>query len=699
MKGSEAKPIPKPVSDNPIVSKEQDSLGRLPAATAFAEQILGIDSSKGCVVGVMGQWGSGKTSFTNLMRESFLEKGTTVIDFNPWLFSGAEQLVGSFFSEIAAQLKVKPSLVEVGEAIEEYGEIFAGLIWVPVIGPWIERTRMAGKLFGKLLGRRKEGVGKYRNKIDRVLKTCASPIIIVLDDIDRLTSSEIRDIFKLIRLTANFPNIIYLVAFDRKRVESALNSEEIPGRDYLEKIMQLAFDLPEVPEEVMDQQIFAAIDQVMVATGIDFEANFKNEAWPDVFYEIVRPLIRNMRDVNRYSLALMGTVKALGTRIQLVDLLAMEAIRVFLPDVYYTIRKSIAGLTQPGSDGLGGERESEELKNQVQEVVSAGESNAPIVKALIKRLMPAGERHLGGMSYGDSFQIEWARNHRIAHVDFLNLYYERVSGSGLRSFEVAELAFGTMGERSELEALFESVPTSQIPDAITRLESFERQYGSEHVVPSSIVLLNMLNTLPEGQRGFFGFDNRTKIGRVVYRLLKACSGPEEVEKAVEEILPELDGLYTKDQLITIVGYRENAGHKLVSEEYAEDIQKRWREDVRNTTKTDLLKEPDLLRILLDYQDELEEGEAPFALYEDPEIVRALVTSATTESQSQSMGSRAVRKRKRLGWKSLVYLYGEEAKLVSAVQQMVEHFKDPEDEIMTLAGKHATGWSPDKFDDD
>ncbi|MBM7331832.1 hypothetical protein JS562_54830 [Agrobacterium sp. S2] len=45
------------------------------------------------------------------------------------------------------------------------------------------------------------------------------------DDIDRLTTGEIRDIFKLVRLTASFPNVVYILAFDRARVEQALGGE------------------------------------------------------------------------------------------------------------------------------------------------------------------------------------------------------------------------------------------------------------------------------------------------------------------------------------------------------------------------------------------------------------------------------------------------------------------------------------------
>lgn len=55
------------------------------------------------------------------------------------MFSGADQLVQSFFIELSAQLKLRPDLSEVGELVGDYGETFSGLGWLPLIGPWIER--------------------------------------------------------------------------------------------------------------------------------------------------------------------------------------------------------------------------------------------------------------------------------------------------------------------------------------------------------------------------------------------------------------------------------------------------------------------------------------------------------------------------------------------------------------------------------
>ena len=314
------------VGDNPIKNPEDDAIGRISTAQNFAQHVLTLDTTEGIVVGVLGPWGSGKTSFINLARNEFKKAEVPILNFNPWMFSGAAQLVESFFIELAAQLKIRRDLAEIGKDFEAYGEIFSGLGWLPVVGTWSERIRGATKIGGKFLQRRKGGVGGRRRNIEKALSALDKPIVVVLDDIDRLETSEIRDVFKLVRLTANFPNIIYIVAFDRERVEKALDEQGVPGRDYLEKILQDPVDLPVAPSHMLYQQITTALDNVL--DNIENTGPFDKEVWPNVFMEIIRPLILNMRDVRRYAAAIHGTVISLKGQIALADLLALEAIRI-----------------------------------------------------------------------------------------------------------------------------------------------------------------------------------------------------------------------------------------------------------------------------------------------------------------------------------------------------------------------------------
>jgi predicted KAP-like P-loop ATPase len=683
-------------ADNPITKLEEDALGRIKPASSFAKQVLALDPSEGVVVGVLGPWGAGKTSFVNLSQAFLKKSGVTVLEFNPWMFSGADQLVQFFFIELAAQLKLRPGLAEIGELVEDYGDTFSGLGWLPVIGPWIERGRVVTDIFAKILQRKKEGVRASQNKLREALKKIDKPIVVVLDDIDRLSTPEIRDVFKLVRLTANFPNIIYLLAFDRYRVEQALGEQGIPGRDYLEKILQIGIDLPAVPDQVLNSQIFKAIDSAL--EDIENPGRFDSEVWSDVFMEVIQPLIRNMRDVRRYAAAIHGTVRDLEGQVALVDVLALEAIRVFLPDVFHSMHASIEGLTTT-TNGYGYRDELPRLKEQIENLVSAGGERAECVRSLISRLFPGGTRHLGGSHYGGDWKNRWLRERRVAHEDVLRYYLERVVGEQLQAFSYAENAWAKIKDKTAFESYLQSLPIERLQDVISSLEAYEDEFGAEHVVPAAIVLLNLLPLLPDRRRGMFDLDTRMVVGRVVYRLVRALKEPDAVEIAVKEILPQIQSLSSKEKLISIVGYRNNAGHKLVSEAAAIILETEWRAEVRAASPQQLADEAGLLWMIWRARKEAKSEELELVVPDTPAVTYALLKSARSETQSQSMGSRAVRRQPQIAWDILVELYGSEDILRTRIEQLKASPPGEIGDLFELAEKYLAGWRPKEFDDD
>jgi len=684
-------------ADKPIRNPEDDVLGRAQVARSFAEQVLSLDASEGIVVGVLGPWGSGKTSFVNLTRVYLEDLGVTVLNFNPWMFSGAEQLVDAFFIELSAQLKLHSTLFEVGKALEDYGEILSGMGSLPLVGTWIERARMFIRILGRILQRRKESISGPRARVEKELAALDKPIVVILDDIDRLTTSEIRDIFKLVRLTANFPNMIYIVAFDRLRVEKALTEQGLPGRDYLEKILQVSVDLPAIPEQILNRQIFEAIDEAI--SGIDNPGPFQKDLWPDIFVEIIRPLLKNMRDVRRYAAAVHGTVRNLNGQVALADVLALEAIRVFLPDAFYRIHESVDGLTTTSGLTLGAYEDPPHLKEQIDRLITAAGSEANVIRALIMRLFPPAQRHVSGSHYGPEWKKQWLQERRVAHEDILRLYLERLPGEGLQAFVDAERAFAKMVNLDEFNDYLRSLNSERLEDVIASLEVFEDRFRAEHVVPGAIVFLNLLPELPERPRGMFDLEPWFIVGRVVYRLVRSLEDPRRVEEAVRSILKRLTTLSAKEQLITMVGYREGAGHRLVSEIAAKEFEKEWREEVRSASVETLTKEQELLRILLLVKREADPAEPPLNIADSPSMTLALLRSARSEVRSQLMGSRAVRRSVRLAWDALVELYGSEEVLRERIEKLKATRPEGTDELFSLVDKYLTGWRPSDFDED
>lgn len=683
-------------ADNPIEHASDDSLGRASVARDFVDQVLSVDPSKGLVVGVLGPWGSGKTSFINLTRTRLAESDVPVLEFNPWMFSGADQLVESFFVEIAAELRIKADRADIADALTDYGEAFSGLGWLPLIGPWIERGRGGMKILGKLLARRKEGAGGRRARLMETLAKLSKPVVVVLDDIDRLSTGEIRDIFKLVRLTASFPNVVYLMAFDRARVEQALSEDGIPGRDYLEKILQLAVDLPAVPEQALQTETLRAIDAAVNA--LPDPGPFDEELWPDVYVEVMKPLVRHMRDVRRFVAAAQGTVRSLKGRIAVVDVLALEAIRVFLPDVFVRLPRATAALTMPSTRFVGGQDyEAEAYKTEVEALVAAGGEHAEVVRALITRVFPAGSRHLPrGTHYGADFQAGWLRDRKVAHAEILGLYLQRIASDRLTAHDRAEQLFALLPDELALATTLEEIPAGDREDVIAALESFEANLEPGHAVALCRTLLNQLPHLPERERGMFSYGPDITIGRVVLSALRKLDAEDAVEAAVGEILPGVETLAARLELIETVGHVDGVGHKLVSEAAARRLEARWREQMRNATIEDLLAEPSLLRPLLVTDRDKSHGEPGIDIPNDARLTRALLEDARTETRSQSVDSRAVRRASRLAWDPLVTIFGSEEELVSRVADLREAEPEIDPSLLDLFDLYAGGWRPERF---
>jgi len=675
-------------SDNPIQFLEEDTIGRAKSAREFAEQILQIDASKGLVVGVFGPWGSGKTSFVNLAKLCLEEKGIVVFDYNPWMFSGAAQLLDSFFAEISAQLKLRPGLVAVGRRLDDYAEIFTGMAWVPVVGPWVERARIAAKAIAKVFQQKKESSSGRRAKVENALSALGEPFVVVLDDIDRLTTAEIQDIFKLVRLTANFPNIIYLMAFDRNRVESALGEQGIPGRSYLEKILQIGIDLPVVPDKVLIHQITSGIDYAL--SRVENLSSFDQDRWVDVFYEIIKPLIITMRDVRRYVTTVCGTVRSSSGDIDLVDLLALEAVRVFMPDVHSMLQYSVSGLTT--TYDFGTHMEPPHLKKQVEKLIEVAKDNSEVVNSLVRRLFPAGERFIGNTNYGSDWKSQWLRGRRVAHEHVLRLYLEKVAGADFKAFIDAEIAWSHMSSATEFDSCLRALDVDRLHDVINALVVFEEIFTLQDVVPGAVVLLNIMPDLPSRQRGMFDFDTKMVARRVVYRLLKLLKDQSAVESAVREILPQVVALSPKYELLLIVGYQEGAGHKLVSAESASRFEADWRAEVAEASPESLANEMALFQLLLHVQRTAGSTDLPVEIDSSPRTTLALLRSASGEALSNS-GGRAVKRETHIAWDALVGLYGNEAVLKERVDVLKSSQPEGADPLVELAVKYAGGWRP------
>ncbi len=677
----------KPPIDIPISSSDEDVLGRAELAHDFAKSIRRLDASEGVVIGVLGDWGSGKSSFVNLMREEFRnEPELTVVDFNPWMFSGTQQLIDVFFKEVSSELRLKDKskFGDIADNMLEYSDAVSPVAMIPVVGAYFDRSIRALKTMRKWWKER--SATPLRKKVTDALLELEQPAVVVIDDIDRLSTTEIRDIFKLVRLTASFPNIIYVLSFDRKRVEAALDEDKVPGRQYLEKIIQLGFDLPTMPTELMRSEVFKKLGLVLEGAG---DVRFSQKDWPHIYFGVIEPLITNLRDVTRLALSAQIAVETLGKEVETADILALESIRVFRPEIFerlHGMRTTLTGVSEPSFR----DPDDDERKAEVNELLELAGKDKEVVEELIRYVFPAAQRHTRNVHYGGDYLSSWKREHRVAYIDFLNMYFDRVAPQGLVAFRRSEKAISLLSEKDGFAKYLDALQPEELEATIQGLEAYEGEYAAETIVPACIALMNRVHAIPDRPpTNIFDIVRPDMVvGRVVLRMLRTLPEGEVRETAVKEILAGIVSYSSQRDFVQLVGYDEGSGHKLVSKELWEQLETDFFAKVVATQSKVPKEEWDLARVYLSLADKKGDDNLPVTL-RSVDAIRSLFASAVSTATSET--SNGVKQERQLWWDGLVKVLGDEDKVKKAIGRLRK--TDGDTDLVKLVDKYLGGWRP------
>ena len=241
-------------SDLPKTHIDQDELGFEPFVKKVSKGIKNYNQKECFVISVEGQWGIGKTTFMNLVKNE-IQDDVEILHFNPWLLTDIESLVVTFFSElmkVVSRINMDAQLKE--KFLKEMKKFLIGLSYVlpDRVTFGFGETKAMYNIGGrreKLSAEKKLSLDEQKSKINKYLldiyDITGKKIVIVIDDIDRLMDKETELIFRLIKGIADFDNLIYILLFDRRIVSESLKhfkSEE--GSQYLDKIVQYPLTVP-----------------------------------------------------------------------------------------------------------------------------------------------------------------------------------------------------------------------------------------------------------------------------------------------------------------------------------------------------------------------------------------------------------------------------------------------------------------------
>ena len=322
--------------DLPITKSNEDTLNRSSFAKNLAKTIVQYSFSSSLTIGLYGEWGSGKTSLVNMVIESLvdIDKETVILRFNPWLCSDPKQLITQFFKQMATAIKIKkPSAEKAWELIDQYADIFDAASLIPAAGPIVAAIgKVLAKGANKKVSQQSKDLQKNKNQIINKMIEEKLRIVVSIDDIDRLSEEEIIAVFQLVKSLADFPNTVYILAFDYEVVVRALSKvQHGDGKEYLEKIIQVPFEIPAPSISNIHDALFSKLNSIL---GDIPEDHWAKTTWAELFQFGLQKYIKSIRDVIRYTNVFMLKYELLKEETDPVDLLALTTLQVFEPSVY-----------------------------------------------------------------------------------------------------------------------------------------------------------------------------------------------------------------------------------------------------------------------------------------------------------------------------------------------------------------------------
>lgn len=482
-------------SDRPVQALPEDRYGiGAHFIPRLARLALDWPTHDGLVIGLFGPWGIGKTSVLNLFKNQITtqnspERQTLFTSFNPWLYEDSAALITSFFATIAAEIGKEPEKgwTKAAAALRAMGSFLAvASKGVSVFGVTIDASAVSnaigvgaaalqeGSGLSRELASVADLVGTGQRKFEEHKKAvedgllqlgaAGGRLVVAIDDVDRLDKAELVNLLRLIRTVADLPFVSIVVAMDDERVRDILShsTSEGYGRSYLDKIIQIPIHIPLPDTATMTVEVATQLTNTFESRGMQPPAFLRfAESWyePEEL-RLLRSLIRTPRDLARFingirMLLLAGDAPDVSPS----DVILIEALRIFHPDVYSRVRRNKDFLTSTdrGDDAIARlsdrdrEKRIKERSAQLEEIIQ-GERALPQLAAdqAVRRIIHI----LFGDVENSSSGGERARNaadRRIRSSSSFDNYFRFAPASGMPSRREIDLAVQSLMTKAEEE--------------------------------------------------------------------------------------------------------------------------------------------------------------------------------------------------------------------------------------------------------
>ena len=330
--------LPTLLSEAPVETFPDDLLDRESFIDQWIDEIRALRKDRQYVYALVGKQGEGKTSAIRLLaariRARNLASELLVLRFDPWLFAGADALSDGFYNLLDRSLNEVYFLPDLSHLLRRHRELVqTGAAVIGLAG--VELPTGSDSL-------------RLKDRIASRLARLPLRVLLLVDDIDRLTGDELTALFRMVRLTAEFPNLVTVLCYDEDKLE--LEGSRRAG--LREKLVDQLKPLPPAPARLIERFVYwsdapepgspqrlSTLDRLLPEWGMDEGARklLESELTRPTYDDTLGRGLTSMRSAKRYLRSIASSLPPLLREVNLMDFLLLEYLKVFEPRIWRTV--------------------------------------------------------------------------------------------------------------------------------------------------------------------------------------------------------------------------------------------------------------------------------------------------------------------------------------------------------------------------
>jgi predicted KAP-like P-loop ATPase len=406
------------LNDDPLpdLTPETDAFGRLKFAATLTEAICQNDPSACHVLGLVGQWGSGKTTIIKAVSDKCQATGHRVVTIDAWAFRETGRLTEALLTNIVKDIDQRYLLPNLKRTLARY---------LSIISPVVSKIPVLEALSKAVAGA--DELDNLKNALTAAVQSTQDRFLVVVDDVDRLDAAEFQSLVKSVRLCASIPRIAYILAYDRASIFRLVSKEDSAlARDFMDKVVEDEWAMPLIPHEKLSDYVRQHCASSLAGRpkrfADDFEERLK-ESLP-----ALRQLLRTPRQIKRAGISLSRR-STLLSKLNPFDAFIWTVLRQREPALYEFITqhpwllRPDRGLEVDWVLRLLGDKERRKKEiEEIEKLIDKTSDNAQSTKDLFWTLFPREEQT------SESAEAKEIRLRRISNSRFFDAYFLLESG-------------------------------------------------------------------------------------------------------------------------------------------------------------------------------------------------------------------------------------------------------------------------------